>query len=356
MLASRDSRSLNTCPYRHANTYAAGTDYNGNLTTLTDLSNGSIVAAYEYSAFGEILRETGSFASDNPFRFATHFTDKESGLVYYGQRYYHPSMGRFINSDPIGEAGGSNLYGFVGNNPVNSWDYLGLVNLEPGVTPNDRPVKPLGPIFWPSDEDEMDDWEDRQERRLRDFLEDLEEWLEDNEEPDPTPPVDQDTIDAEIARNNLTPEARDDLKQRAGELIDEDAEFHYSGNTENDQFAKKYGLYGRNDITMEEIRRAGRHGMKRASATESQYHRQGKGNENNIKYTSKVAINENWWQRNWTNRYGRNELIFRPNPDGKTYTHVIDPINMGTLNRGNDPISHVIWNINTYKKYGNTPN
>ena len=65
-----------------ANTYAAGTDYNGNLTTLTDLSSGSIVAAYEYSAFGEILRETGSFATDNPFRFATHFTDKETGLVY----------------------------------------------------------------------------------------------------------------------------------------------------------------------------------------------------------------------------------------------------------------------------------
>ena len=58
-------------------------------------------------------------------RFATHFTDKETGLVYYGQRYYHPSLGRFINRDPIAEDGGRNLYAFTANNPVNSWDYLG---------------------------------------------------------------------------------------------------------------------------------------------------------------------------------------------------------------------------------------
>ena len=35
-------------------------------------------------------------------------------------------MGRWLNRDPINEAGGLNLYGFVGNDPVNRWDYLGL--------------------------------------------------------------------------------------------------------------------------------------------------------------------------------------------------------------------------------------
>ncbi|MBD3297262.1 MAG: hypothetical protein GF341_01290 [candidate division Zixibacteria bacterium] len=35
-------------------------------------------------------------------------------------------MVKFLNRDPIGEAGGVNLYGFVGNDPVNRWDYLGL--------------------------------------------------------------------------------------------------------------------------------------------------------------------------------------------------------------------------------------
>ncbi len=42
-----------------------------------------------------------------------------------GQRYYSPSLGRFINHDPIEEQGGLNLYGFCGNNGVNGWDVLG---------------------------------------------------------------------------------------------------------------------------------------------------------------------------------------------------------------------------------------
>ena len=43
-----------------------------------------------------------------------------------GFRFYDPSLQRWINQDPIGEAGGINLYGFVGNDPVNNIDPLGL--------------------------------------------------------------------------------------------------------------------------------------------------------------------------------------------------------------------------------------
>jgi len=50
----------------------------------------------------------------------------ETGLVYYGKRFYSPSLGRFINRDPIEESGGLNLYGFCGNNSVNRWDVLGM--------------------------------------------------------------------------------------------------------------------------------------------------------------------------------------------------------------------------------------
>ena len=76
------------------------------------------------------VRETGPYATANPFRHSTKYTDNESGLVYYGHRYYSPSLGRFINRDPIGEAGGLNLYGFVGNSPVNGFDVLGLTELD----------------------------------------------------------------------------------------------------------------------------------------------------------------------------------------------------------------------------------
>lgn len=48
------------------------------------------------------------------------------GVTDYGYRYYDPNTGRWPSRDPIGEMGGINLYGFVNNDGVNGWDYLGL--------------------------------------------------------------------------------------------------------------------------------------------------------------------------------------------------------------------------------------
>lgn len=100
-------------------------DGNGNVVAMLNRADGSIAAAYEYDAFGKTIRESGPYADTNPFRFSTKYAELETGLVYYGHRYYSPSMGRFINKDPIGESGGLNLYGFCGNNGVGRWDYLG---------------------------------------------------------------------------------------------------------------------------------------------------------------------------------------------------------------------------------------
>jgi len=100
-------------------------DGNGNVTTLVNASTGALGAIYEYNSFGELLRSSGTYASSNPIRFSSKYTDDESGLIYYGTRYYDPHNGRFINRDSIEEAGGINLYGFCGNDGVNHWDYLG---------------------------------------------------------------------------------------------------------------------------------------------------------------------------------------------------------------------------------------
>jgi RHS repeat-associated protein len=86
----------------------------------------ALFAAYEYDAFGRELRNSGPAADWNPFRFSTKFTDDETGLVYYGYRYYHSGWGRWINRDPIGERGGKNLYCKVKNNTVDKQDLLGL--------------------------------------------------------------------------------------------------------------------------------------------------------------------------------------------------------------------------------------
>lgn len=53
-----------------------------------------------------------------------------SGLNKYGYRYYDPMTGRWPSRDPIGENGGVNLYGFVGNNGLNQLDYLGMLECE----------------------------------------------------------------------------------------------------------------------------------------------------------------------------------------------------------------------------------
>lgn len=102
-------------------------DGNGNIAAMTNADSGALEAIYEYDPFGNLLRKEGSYASTNPFRFSTKYTDKETGLAYYGHRYYSPDLGRFINRDPIEEQGGVNLYSFVRNNAINAWDYLGMV-------------------------------------------------------------------------------------------------------------------------------------------------------------------------------------------------------------------------------------
>lgn len=67
-------------------------------------------------------------AGEARFGFSTKYTDEETGLCYYGYRYYDPEQGRWLNRDPIGESGGMSLYGFVGNDGLNQWDNLGFTS------------------------------------------------------------------------------------------------------------------------------------------------------------------------------------------------------------------------------------
>jgi RHS repeat-associated protein len=110
--------------------YAAGYDGNGNLSSLVNATDGSISASYEYDPFGNTLKSVGDYAADNRFKFSTKYGDAETDLIYYGYRYYNPQTGRWIGRDPIEEVGGINLYGFVGNDPVNNIDPFGLYEID----------------------------------------------------------------------------------------------------------------------------------------------------------------------------------------------------------------------------------
>jgi len=110
----------------NSGTYFYTYDGNGNVLALVSSANGAILASYEYSPFGGLIRATGPLAHINPFRFSTKFHDEETDLLYYGYRYYCVSTGRWLTRDPIEEGGGFNLYDFTAGNPVNEVDYLGM--------------------------------------------------------------------------------------------------------------------------------------------------------------------------------------------------------------------------------------
>jgi len=93
---------------------------------LIDSGSGANVAHYEYGPFGEVTASTGDLAVGNPFRFSTKYWDDETGLGYWGYRYYDPITGRWLSRDPIGEKGGVNLHGYCANNSIDLFDILGL--------------------------------------------------------------------------------------------------------------------------------------------------------------------------------------------------------------------------------------
>ncbi|PTY02775.1 hypothetical protein DB347_22775 [Opitutaceae bacterium EW11] len=107
-------------------------DGNGNVIALIKPGEAQASVSYEYDPFGQLLRAEGGDenALGNPFRHSTKYQDLESGLYYYGRRYYDANLGRFISRDPIQESGGVNLYGFVGNHPVYGADYLGMLDID----------------------------------------------------------------------------------------------------------------------------------------------------------------------------------------------------------------------------------
>ena len=99
---------------------------NGDVMGLVDSSDGRIVAEYEYSPAGVLLKCSGPLAKANPFRFSTKPTDDENGVVVYQQRDYRPDVARFTSKDPLEEDAGPNLYILLGNQPISQVDDLGL--------------------------------------------------------------------------------------------------------------------------------------------------------------------------------------------------------------------------------------
>lgn len=93
-------------------------------------TGGQVVWRWESEAFGKTLPNedvdgNGTKVTLN-LRFPGQYYDRESSLHYNWHRYYSPKLGRYISPDPIGLAGGDNLYSYVGGNPLSRTDPRGL--------------------------------------------------------------------------------------------------------------------------------------------------------------------------------------------------------------------------------------
>jgi RHS repeat-associated protein len=97
-------------------------DHLGSTISLMDLF-GNPTTQYSYSPYGQV-NKTGT--SRNYFTY-TGREDDSTGLYFYRARYYGSNYQRFISEDPIGFDGGdTNLYAYVGGNPVNATDPIGF--------------------------------------------------------------------------------------------------------------------------------------------------------------------------------------------------------------------------------------
>ncbi|MFN8654757.1 MAG: RHS repeat-associated core domain-containing protein [Candidatus Obscuribacterales bacterium] len=175
--------------------YFYATDWLGSIRELTD-NSGAIQAEYSYDPYGRPTKIVESSPSD--FGYAGLFVHSRSGLNFAAVRNYNPSLGRWLNRDPIGERGGLNLYRYARSNPISFFDQLGMMASQGGTaaTPPDPGSigeqaassamgggggEPPDPNKKPPEKKDPDP-KDPIDKELEDCLDEAEHWLEAAEE------------------------------------------------------------------------------------------------------------------------------------------------------------------------------
>jgi len=102
-------------------------DHLGSTIALTD-SSGNVTDQFAYTPYGELMARTGTGNTDTPYTFCgRHGVYWEGGALYHMKaRYYRADLARFISMDPLGIAGGVNLYAYANGDPMRFLDALGL--------------------------------------------------------------------------------------------------------------------------------------------------------------------------------------------------------------------------------------
>jgi len=129
-------------------------DANMNVTALVDAETGEVVERYMYDPYGKATIYDGAWqpvswqgSKQNAVLYCGYRWDFETGLYQVRYRYYHPSLGRFMQRDPEGYSDSPNLYEYALGRPSNCTDPQGrvvVVITGLGVQPGDRDAIDLG--------------------------------------------------------------------------------------------------------------------------------------------------------------------------------------------------------------------
>ena len=110
--------------------YYVHPDHLGAPQRITD-GGQNLVWDAAFTPFGEVAQVNAGVTEN--LRFPGQYADAETGLNYNFFRDYDPTVGRYVESDPIGLRGGINTYAYVGENPISLNDPLGLWPLPFGM-------------------------------------------------------------------------------------------------------------------------------------------------------------------------------------------------------------------------------
>jgi len=114
----------------------SGSDYyytRDHLCSIRELTgtNGAVLARYDYDPYGQQVQLSGTISAD--FGYTGFYVHQPSGVLLAPYREYSAPLGRWISRDPLGEAGGINLYEYVKNDPIRLTDRYGL---DPAFAPD----------------------------------------------------------------------------------------------------------------------------------------------------------------------------------------------------------------------------